>query len=253
MSNSESSESDSTASGATETNPVDTAAPLDTAATDSSLAKVRRLVLFGVLFVMLGALVYDYAVARPAVNKAYKLIDEENIRINRIGGEVLTNEDVSELLGKKPISTSSDGTEMIEVYGWPSGIPGRPHKLYTVYKSSGRDKIFYRQSKFVYETSKEVAPIASTTVSPSSPTEEEVGAWEEMNRESEFRLQEMENRLAGRPPSDDDTAPSDNLETSDDAGQESGPDSESETTESTEEPAAENADDDSNDEGTANE
>ncbi|TWT98661.1 hypothetical protein [Stieleria varia] len=125
---------------------------------------IRKTILFAVLAVMIAALIYDYRVARPAVAKAYDDIATASVEANKNPDDVLTKEDVAKLLDKEPIETFNDGVELVEVYAWTSGIPGRPHKLYTVFKPHGTNHIFYRHAKFAYESSSEVSPVAGKVV-----------------------------------------------------------------------------------------
>lgn len=101
----------------------------------SSSSRIRLLVLLGLLGVMLGALWYDYKVARPAVENAYSRIALLNTEINsRSGKQYMTNQDVQKELKRAPMETfTTDGGYMVEVYGWRSGLPTKTHKYYAVY------------------------------------------------------------------------------------------------------------------------
>jgi hypothetical protein len=130
----------------------------------SGLAKLRRLTLFAFLAVMIYAIVYDYRIARPAVAAAYDQITTESRRLNSQAGSTFSNVDVQKLLGKTPSDEFTEGTHFIEAYDFPAGIPGRPHRLYAVFKQNGSQKLFYRHAKFAYETGKEVAPFPENEV-----------------------------------------------------------------------------------------
>ncbi|KAA5539621.1 hypothetical protein FYK55_23940 [Roseiconus nitratireducens] len=119
--------------------------------TPVSNGKARRLFLFGLLGVVLIALGYDYLVARPSVDAAYNLIAEADAT----SAETLTNEDVSDLLGKEPVHTFTDGNQTVEVYYFTSGVLVKPHKLYTAYQKDGDQLLFYRHAKYVYDKAKE--------------------------------------------------------------------------------------------------
>ncbi|MCO8125373.1 hypothetical protein NHH03_26780 [Stieleria sp. TO1_6] len=112
---------------------------------------VRKLVLFGLLAVMLAALIYDYAVARPAVNAASDKITEANSKANGQAIGFLTPEKVSEVLGKTPVETFDDGSLSVEVYHFPSGLVVKSHKLYAAYRKSGDERMFYQMSLFKYD------------------------------------------------------------------------------------------------------
>ncbi|NNE01102.1 MAG: hypothetical protein HKN47_27620 [Pirellulaceae bacterium] len=133
--------------------------------------KVRKLILFSLLGIMVVALAYDYRIARPAVNTAYDIITTESEKMNKVGDSVFTNSDVQKLINKTPTSSFADGYDLVEVYSYNGGIPGRPHNLYAVYKPHGDKQMFYRHSKFVYERGTDVAPIATATVNQYSEEE----------------------------------------------------------------------------------
>ena len=70
----------------------------------------------------------------------------------------LSDTDVQELLEKTPAETFQDGDETVEVYHFTSGIPFRPHKLYTSYRKSGDGLMFSRHAKFSFEKTTDVVP-----------------------------------------------------------------------------------------------
>ena len=116
----------------------------------------RRIILFTLLGVMIAALAYDYLVARPRVSSAYDQITEASTKANAKGGDMLTNTEVRELLGKEPVETFMDGGQSVEVFHYMGGLLVKPHKLYTVYRKSGDDWMFSRHSKFAYDSSQDV-------------------------------------------------------------------------------------------------
>lgn len=130
---------------------------------------LRRGILYSLLCILAVALVYDYGVARPNVNAAYDVLLDENQRLNAKPNEFLSNTDVQKLLKKEPSSTFNDGSSFVEVYQWPGGIPGWPHSLFAVYKDRDDQHMFYRQAKFIYDSSSEVSPIAELTIPPFDP------------------------------------------------------------------------------------
>lgn len=118
----------------------------------------RQTVLLVVLVLMVCALLYDYQVARPAVDKAYDQIAEKSMLINSQSTDVLTNAGVKELLGLEPSSSFEEvNGDLVEVYSWRSGLPIRTHQLFTVYKMNDGQWMFHRHSKFLYESSGEVS------------------------------------------------------------------------------------------------
>ncbi len=137
-----------------------------------------RLILFGILFLLVVALIYDYRVARPGVNQAYDKITEQSTLVNMSSTKKFTNKDVQELLGKQPSETFEDPNgDFVEVYSWRSGLPFRTHDLFAVYKKNGDDWLFHRHQKFGHESSTDVSKydgneplvIELEGVSPSDP------------------------------------------------------------------------------------
>jgi hypothetical protein len=119
---------------------------------------LRQLILFGVLFLLVIGLVYDYKVARPGVNQAYDKITEQSTLVNMSSTKKFTNKDVQELLEKQPSRTFEDPNgDFVEVYSWRSGLPIRTHDLFAVYKKNGGDWLFHRHQKFKHESSTDVS------------------------------------------------------------------------------------------------
>tara|TARA_R110002049_G_scaffold72490_6_gene187383 strand:+ start:66300 stop:66950 length:651 start_codon:yes stop_codon:yes gene_type:complete len=160
----------------------------------------RKNYLLMVLTVMVGMLAYDYRVARPSVDRAYQKIVQRTTEVNNSPARSLTNQDVQTLITKSPSRTFMDGQDLVEVYSWRSGLPVRTHDLFAVYKKSIRgEQVFYRQAKFVYETSAEVAPVPVPLLVEG--TEEEIAQYnEELRREieEEMRYFADEERHAAR-------------------------------------------------------
>ena len=131
----------------------------------TGLATFRRAFLYVVLALMICAIVYDYVIARPAVRLAYQRIETESRVVNAAGGAgFLSSTDVQELLDKQPTETFMDGSDYVEVFTWTGGLPGKPHKLWAVYKTNADEKLFYRHAMFVYEGSDDVSSINRMTV-----------------------------------------------------------------------------------------
>lgn len=119
---------------------------------------LRQVLLFGILFLLVIGLIYDYQVARPGVNQAYDKITEQSALVNMSSTQKFTNKDVQELLGKQPSDTFEDPNgDFVEVYSWRSGLPIRTHDLFAVYKKNGDDWLFHRHQKFKHETSTDVS------------------------------------------------------------------------------------------------
>jgi hypothetical protein len=100
----------------------------------SKKSRLRVVVLFIVLAVLLGALWYDRMVARAAVVDAYAAVSELNSEmLSSSGHQFTTNLDVQKRLGKAPSSTYTDGGYLVEVYQWQAGVPFKTHKYFAVY------------------------------------------------------------------------------------------------------------------------
>lgn len=166
----------------------------------SRAAKIRKLLLFVLLGIMMVALLYDYRVARPAVAAAYDQITDESRKRNATPGMTFSNKDLSELLGKTPTKEYEDGTDLVEVYDYTSGIPGRPHRLFTVFKRNGDAKLFYRHAKFAFETRQDVAKIADLTQLQYTPEEAAIMV---ANMEAD---EAAARRAAGFPPTETDSS-----------------------------------------------
>ena len=144
----------------------------DASAGASKGSSIRKFALYGLLAIMIVAIVYDYRVARPAVDDAYDKIATASVAANSDATEILTNQKVQELLGKQPAETFKDGNDLVEVYHFSGGLPGRPHRLWAVFKKNGENNLFYRHAKFAYEASSTVSPVNEVMVGTGSTTEE---------------------------------------------------------------------------------
>jgi len=114
-------------------------------------SKGRTTLLLVVLGLMCAALAYDYRIARPAVEEAFAKIESRSTELNKTPDQFLAKEEVQELIGKAPSETFEDGTSIVEVYSWMSGLPVRSHKLFVAYKPYQEQDIFFRMEKFGYE------------------------------------------------------------------------------------------------------
>ena len=98
----------------------------------SPLRLILLLLVFGVALV---GLLYDYTIARPAIQKADETIQavlEGTIKDpNNDGG--VTEAEVQDLLGRQPSTVKQLENGKIEIYSWRSGLPYRTYDLYVVY------------------------------------------------------------------------------------------------------------------------
>jgi hypothetical protein len=122
-------------------------------------ALIRLYFLLAILALMLGALWYDYMVARAGVSSAYDQISTLNTTMNSARSlEVTEVSHVQETLGRQPTRIIQNGIYTIEVYEWAAGMPVkinafqedeptfglRTHDYYAVY----RGQMFQRHYKF---------------------------------------------------------------------------------------------------------
>lgn len=109
-------------------------------------ARLRQAILLGLLLLMLGALWYDYSIARPAVKDAYQRIAQLNQSVNGSGNKTyMTEKDVQKELNRQPIDSFREQGYFVEVYGWRSGLPIKTHNYYAVYTDTS-PRIFMTHS-----------------------------------------------------------------------------------------------------------
>jgi hypothetical protein len=103
----------------------------------SARSGLRRYVRIGLLVVLgflLLALAQDRLRARPAVLRAYELVERMNAEANDSATAPATgNGDVQAILGRQPTRLTTHGPYTVEVYSWMAGIPWRSHDYFVVY------------------------------------------------------------------------------------------------------------------------
>lgn len=154
-------------------------APAQTA----SRSKASSFVLYVLLAVMLAALAYDYGVARPAVEKAYALVDEKAAEYDNDPDKSLGREEVAELLGRPADDTFDNGTSTVDVYQWRSGLLFRNHDLYVSYKNVGGNDVFFRLEKFGFETE---VPSGEAPIETSPPLDADTETGDEAQPKTSF-------------------------------------------------------------------
>jgi len=96
---------------------------------------IRLIILLLVLVVALGGLLYDYQVARPAVDKARVTLEKalDGTTKDPDGDGTFSMQEVHQLLGREPdqVDTIEGGKK--ETYLWRSGMPFRQYKLVVAY------------------------------------------------------------------------------------------------------------------------
>ncbi len=126
----------------------------------------RKIFLVVVLLLVLGALGYDFLVAKPAYEggmaQLQSLLDKKKdaegelvfndgktVSVGDLDGDgKVTPDDVHKSMGREPSSTSSpqDNT-FVEVYSWPRGIPFVTYEAYVIYSRSGESTELYKISE----------------------------------------------------------------------------------------------------------
>lgn len=115
-------------------------------------SNLRRNLLLVVLALLTVGLVYDFAVARPAVEEAYSVLTKKNAEFNIARRHrAMGVADVRELMGREPSRTFEDRELHVEVYSWRSGLPFRTHDLFVVYRTVLGEKFVARLTKFGHE------------------------------------------------------------------------------------------------------
>lgn len=107
------------------------------------MANLRVGVLLVVFFVLLGALAYDFRVARPAAQAGYEKVIGllEKRAKSRKGDAEFEPADVQRELGCAPSSTRQQGLTTIETYSWRGGMPLRTYNLYVLYQGVSNPKL----------------------------------------------------------------------------------------------------------------
>lgn len=123
-----------------------------TAKSSAPTGGLRRNILLAVLALLTVGLIYDFAVARPAVEQAYTTLAEKNAEFNAARKhEAMGEADVWDLLGREPSRSFQDGTVHVEVYSWRAGLPWRTHDLFVVYRTVLGERFVARLTKFGHE------------------------------------------------------------------------------------------------------
>jgi hypothetical protein len=113
---------------------------------------VRLVILLAVLALLVGALGYDWFVAKPGVEAADKKLTQEARKNNAIGFDkeltqeerqkrladsMLDTADVHRILNKSPAQTISGNGYQIEIYRWWGYLPLKRHYMSVVYLGQG--------------------------------------------------------------------------------------------------------------------
>ncbi len=146
--------------------------------------RLRSTLLVGTLVVLSSGLVYDFTVARPAVEAAYDRVSQRNQDFNaERKHQAMRDHDIQELLGFPPDRTFEDQGMHVEVYSWRAGLPFRSHDLYCVYRTVNGEHFFVRLTKFLHDPNRfydgvadegetEPVPQGAEPAEPSEPAEQ---------------------------------------------------------------------------------
>lgn len=135
---------------------------------------MRLTVLLGVLILAILALVYDYKVARPAIETAYAQVDKMTDQHNRSTlRRPVWNDDVQKILGRAPISVTTHPPYVVETYRFSSGLPFRNHEYYAVYlnghANSAGKLVFVKQFMFELPDDELRLPLATPRLDADGP------------------------------------------------------------------------------------
>ena len=160
--------------------------PSDATQPDTPKGSSMRLnILLCILVLGVAAIAYDRMVARPAVEAAYAAILAKNIEVNATRGQVFTNIDVQELIGKTPARTfpNPDG-DTVEIYQWRAGLPIRTHDLYAIYTQMDGKQLFQDGGLGDYDEIMKEAGASSRKSKVVTLTEEDIKAMSQADREA---------------------------------------------------------------------
>jgi hypothetical protein len=109
--------------------------PQPTTTAEEGTNPVRLVVLLLIFGLALAGLLYDYTIARPAVQKADQLIQGcfSGQTEDPDDDGTYTDDEIQMILQRKPAETEDLSNGKIEIYTWRSGLPFRDHTLYVVY------------------------------------------------------------------------------------------------------------------------
>lgn len=100
-------------------------------------AQIRLAVLSVILVLAFGGLAYDFAVARPQSQAAFKRVGAMLADESR----TVTSEDVQKEVGFAP-KKEDKGYYTLETYSWNRGLPFMTYRIYVVYE--GKDVLVLR-------------------------------------------------------------------------------------------------------------
>ena len=135
----------------------------------SRTSRVRQKILFIILFLAIGALVWEYKVAKPKSEEAWEAVTGMLNSNFSSGGEVTnTNEDVANAIGKSPAETKPDEHQAIEIYKWRRGLPFRSYEIQVLYEKKSDGQLFLKNAMFNEPLPQE---ILDPTAIPSTETD----------------------------------------------------------------------------------
>ena len=169
----------------------------------SPLRLILLLLVFGVALI---GLLYDYTVARPAIDKATQTV--QDLLQQKIpdpnNDNTVTPEEVQQLLSRKPTRVEQRANCMVEVYSWRAGLPTRTYDLKVVY--TGRSFPFSAaandEPEYPAVTESRDQPPAEESKSFKPPRVGGVGAGGETMKRSANAPPEGQGKPAPKPPAD---------------------------------------------------
>ena len=171
----------------------------------SPLRLILLLLVFGVALI---GLLYDYTVARPAIDKATQTV--QDLLQQKIpdpnNDNTVTPEEVQQLLSRKPTRVEQRANCMVEVYSWRAGLPTRTYDLKVVYTDRSFPLLFSAaandEPEYPAVTESRDQPTAEESKSFKPPRVGGVGAGGETMKRSAKAPPEGQGKPAPKPPAD---------------------------------------------------
>jgi hypothetical protein len=171
----------------------------------SPLRLILLLLVFGVALI---GLLYDYTVARPAIDKANQTV--QDLLQQKIpdpnNDNTVTPEEVQQLLSRKPTRVEQRANCMVEVYSWRAGLPTRTYDLKVVYTGRKFPLLFSAaandEPEYPAVTESRDQPTAEESKGFKPPRVGGVGAGGDTMQRSAKSPPEEQGKPAPKPPAD---------------------------------------------------
>jgi hypothetical protein len=102
-----------------------------------------RKILFGILAVMIVALIYEYGFVLRSYRNAENTIDDMIEQSSALSDEETTPQAVQQRFGKQPLSVETENEYLVEHYQWRRWLPWKTFDIYVVYQAGEPPTLFY--------------------------------------------------------------------------------------------------------------